>query len=276
MNDSRVKPESRPGRSARIALKVNLSRLLATLLIAISFARPASADTKADAYADEGDKYFKAKDYSNAIAAYQKAVALDPSLGLAYYGMALSYHQLKQWQLAIPNWKRAQTLLQPEAAMLITMGNDYFHLEQYPDAIEAFRSAVQLQPEALDLAMADYWLGVTYNQISQPEQAIAPLRKALRLRPDDPDFNFELGNSYFCLKQYAVAVPLLKAAIHLRPDFAMAYYDLGLVYLAMHKKDAALGVYGELKAIDDNRAQQLHSKIVDEAHPEPGKTRSAY
>lgn len=236
----------------------------------------ASASSKANAYAAEGDTYFRARDYSNAVEAYKKAVALDPSLGLAYYGLALSYHQQQQWALAIPNWKRARALLQPEAAMLLVMGNDYFHLKEYDEALEAFQSAVRLDPPSVDLMMADYWLGVTCNQIGQPEKAVVPLREALHIKPDDPDFNFELGNAYYSLKQYADAVPLLKEAIRLRPELTMAYYDLGLVYLSMHKRDDALEIYSKLQTIDNAKAQELHNKIDDQAKQDINRSRSAY
>ena len=244
-------------------------------MIVISLATFAPANTKADAYMDEGDKYFKAGDYTKAVEAYQKVVALDPSMGLAYYGIALSYHQQKQWQLAIPSWKRARVLLQPEAAMLLIIGNDYFYLEQYDDALKAFQDAVQLQPEPLDLAMANYWIGATYNQIRQSAKAIAPLQEAMRLKPDDPDFNFELGSAYYQLKQYQRAIPILKEAIRLRPGFAMAYYNLGVVCLGMHEKDEALEVYDKLQAVDAAKAQQLHSKIADEMHQDTVKARGA-
>ncbi|MGC2108220.1 MAG: tetratricopeptide repeat protein [Candidatus Korobacteraceae bacterium] len=250
--------------------------MLVALLAVISVANLASADSEADAYAAEGDKYFRARDYFDAVEAYKRAVALDPSLGLAYYGLALSYHQQQQWVLAIPNWRRARLLLEPEAAMLLVMGNDYFQLKQYDAALEAFQSAVRLQPPSVDLMMADYWLGVTYNQIGQPEKAVTPLREALHAKPDDPDFNFEMGNAYYSLKQYTDAVPLLKEAIRLRPELAMAYYNLGLVYLAMHKREDALETYSKLQAIDKAKAQELHSKIDDQARQDISRSKSAY
>ena len=209
----------------------------------LSTASLALGNSKANGYATEGDKYFKAQDYANAVEAYKKAVALDPSLGLAYYGLALSYHQQQQWELAIPNWKRARSLLEPEGAMLLVMGNDYFHLKQYNEALEAFQAVLSIAPPPVDRMMANYWIGATYNQIDQPEKAITPLRVALDSKPVDPDFNYELGDAYLKLKRYTDALELLEKAIRLRPEFAMAYFDLGMSYLAMHK--ARLGLtYG--------------------------------
>ena len=71
------------------------------LLILLSAAISAQSGTRAEAFAGEGDKYFKAHDYPSAIAAYKKSIALDPSRGLTYYGLALCYHQQEQWELAV-------------------------------------------------------------------------------------------------------------------------------------------------------------------------------
>src|SRR5213079_199698 len=63
------------------------------------------------AYLDQGDEYTAAKKYPEAIATYQKAIALRPSVGATS-----------------------------------RLGSVYFELEQYPNALAAFQSAVRLNP----------------------------------------------------------------------------------------------------------------------------------
>ena len=243
-------------------MKTRTVSLVLALAIAMGGPTRAFAGNQADIYAERGDKYFHAGDYPNAIEAYKKAIALDAKLGLAYYGLGLCYHQQQQWQLAIDNWKQAQALLEPEAAMLLVMGADYYHLKEYGEALKAFNDVIALLPSDLDQAMAKYWMGVIYNETGQPEKALHPLWQAMNLKPDDPDFNFELGNALYGVKQFSDAVQAFKGAIRLRPNFAMAYYDLGTVYLAMHPKDDALDTYRKLQTVDKAKAEQLHSKIL--------------
>lgn len=205
---------------------VKLNSTVALLMLTV--ATKVIASTSAETYADKGDKYFKAHDYPSAIVAYNKSIALDPSRGLTYYGLALCYHQQEQWELAVAAWKRTRSLLQPEAAMFMILGTDYFHLKRYGEALEQFWSAADLESNQKVLATIQYWIGVTYKAQNQPDQAIAPLKEAIRLNPDDADF----------------------------------YFELGTAYLAMNKKDDALRVYRDLRPIDDSKAQELHAEIL--------------
>jgi tetratricopeptide (TPR) repeat protein len=256
-------------------LNTRVVGLVLASAIAMGGPTRALASNQADTYAERGDDYFRAGDCPNAIEAYKKAIALDAKLGLAYYGLGLCYHQQQQWQLAIDNWKQARELLEPEAAMLLAMGGDYYHLKEYDEALKAFNNVIALLPSDLDQAMAKYWIGVIYNETGQPEKALHPLWQAMNLKPDDPDFNFELGNALYGVKQYSDAVQAFKEAIRLRLNFAMAYYDLGMAYLALHQRDDAVDTYRKLQTVDKAKAEQLHSKILLETSQETSKTRAA-
>jgi tetratricopeptide (TPR) repeat protein len=112
--------------------------------------------------------------------------------------------------------------------MFMILGTDYFHLKRYGEAMEQFRSAADLESNQKVLATIQYWIGVTYKAQNQPDQAIAPLREAIRLNPDDGDF----------------------------------YFELGTAYLAMSREADALEVYRKLRAINDAKAQELHAEIL--------------
>jgi tetratricopeptide (TPR) repeat protein len=193
---------------------------------------------------------------------YKKAVALDPKLGLAYYGLGLCYHQQQQWQQAVVAWHHAKALLQPEGAMFITLGNDLYHLKRYDEALESFRAAINIPPPDLDIAVANYWIGVIYNERKEPEKAIARLQEAVRLRPDDPDYNFQLGNAYFFSRKYPEAVAALKESVRVRPNDPTALYALGVAYLLVHNVDDATKVEQELRPLDQHGAEDLHEKIA--------------
>jgi tetratricopeptide (TPR) repeat protein len=250
----------------------NVSATVAiVLLITVGGANRLAAGTRAQAYADQGDKFLKMQDYQHAILEYKKALVLDPKLGLAYYGLALSYHQTQQWQQAVDAWHHAKALIQPEGAMYITLGNDLYHLKKYDEAVKSFQQAIDIQPPDLDIAVASYWIGVIYNEEKKCEEAIAPLQTAVKLRPEDPDYRSELGNAYFGAQRFHEAAAALKEALRLRPNDSTALYGLGVAYVSLHKKEEALGIYRQLIPVDRQAAQDLHEKILEEMGAEMEK-----
>lgn len=251
---------------------MKLKLVISVLLLAATLT---AAQSQADSYANQGDQLFRAGNYPAAIEAYQKAIALDPKRGLVYYGLALCYHQQGQWQLAIDNWKQARSLLEPEGAMLLVMGADYYHLKQYGDALETFQGVLPLKTPDLDQAMAKYWIGVVYNQTGEPEKAEHSLWQAINLKGDDADFYFELGNALYTLKQYNDAAQSYQDAIQLRAGFADAYYQIGLTCLAMHKRSDAVAAYNKLQTLDKARAEALHARIASDTQPQSANTRGS-
>lgn len=58
------------------------------------------------------------------------------------------------------------------------------------EAIKALQEAARINPEAAD---THNYLGLSYHQTNQFEEAIAEFRAALDLEPDDPDYHYNLA-----------------------------------------------------------------------------------
>ena len=69
------------------------------------------------------------------------------------------------------------------------------------------------------------------------QQALADFREAIRLRPDDPVYHYEMALVYHRLDVDDEAVGQARAAAALDPDFAAAWRLLGSVDLAAAEKD---------------------------------------
>jgi tetratricopeptide (TPR) repeat protein len=61
-------------------------------------------------YYNLGAAYSNNEDYEQAVAAYLKAVEIDPAIGDAHYGLAFGFYQLKKYNLAWKHIKMAQDL----------------------------------------------------------------------------------------------------------------------------------------------------------------------
>jgi tetratricopeptide (TPR) repeat protein len=180
-----------------------------------------------EAVVDQGNKYYGAKDYKNALAAYQKVIALRPD---------------------------TNTLVRVNTSLGLT----YIQLTQFEKAVLSFKEALRLKP---DHENALGGLGTAYLGLQQYQNAVAALQLALRVKPDDSDDYHILGLAYQGLKEYPSAAAAFQQAIRLNPDLAVSYVRLGQVYSAMGRKNDGLQVYKKLLTIDKVKAQELYDYI---------------
>jgi tetratricopeptide (TPR) repeat protein len=180
-------------------------------------------DNTIAAYITQGDQYRAAKKYPEAIAAYQKANSLKPTVG-------------------------AQSRL----------GLVYSDLKQYPNALAAFESALHLNP---DNATSHFNLGATYLEMEQYENAVNAFKEALRLKRDLVLAINSLGIAYFNLDQYSEAVAAYKEAVRLEPNNAILIKNLGFAYLDLGRKEEALATYKELQRVAPEEAKKLLEDI---------------
>ncbi len=112
-----------------------------------------------------------------------------------------------------------------EADVLVARGVLAYDDQRYDEALELFRRALNLDSEN---ARALYYIGLTHSALKKPEQAIAPLEKANKLRPKDVDIRYQLGVAYFTAGNYDLATPLLEDVYREQPNLENLGYYVGL------------------------------------------------
>jgi superkiller protein 3 len=216
------------------------------------------AGAGAEAYLAEGHKYRTAKDYPRAIETYKKAISLKPT-DVAYYFLGTCYDDQRQYQLAIPAYKQSLAL-QPDAGVFLVLGIANRKLEKYDEALKAFQEAISLKPKLETLARAHFWIGKTYNDLRQEQNAVTALQEALRLKPDSAEAHTVLGGSYLNLGQYPNALTEYQQAVRLKPDDAKGHFWIAVVYNDLKQPDKAVPAFREslrLKPDDLNVIYQL-------------------
>lgn len=122
----------------------------------------------AEAYVAQGDKYWAAKDYTKAIEAYKRAIAVNPFYEVAYSELGACYIVTEQWQLAIAALNHALAL-RPYASAFRLLGDAHRELKQYDEALRAYR-------------------GLGRNDPKQNSNALRAFQQAVRLKPDEADY----------------------------------------------------------------------------------------
>lgn len=95
------------------------------------------------------------------------------------------------------------------------------------DAIEIERRALSIDPT---LADAHAWLGAALINLGRNDEAIAAVREAVRLEPDNGQAHQTLARAYWVGKgDFAAAIPEFERAIELNPDAGYSYLQLALL-----------------------------------------------
>jgi len=82
--------------------------------------------------------------------------------------------------------------------------------------------------------------GVCYKAIGQLDAAVKSFEKALALKPDYTEVNYNLGLTFQELDQLDAAVKCYEKAVAIKPDFADAYANQGNVLKGLKRLDEAL------------------------------------
>lgn len=135
----------------------------------------------AQAYHHLGDSFRALERFDGAIASYRRALELNPHLQPAWDSLGRVLLERRELPAAA-NALRRSTSLHPSAAGFIELGRSLGGLDQYDDALDAFRQAVTLSPTSSE---AHRWLGAALRWCGMHNDAIAALRKAVELEPTD-------------------------------------------------------------------------------------------
>jgi Flp pilus assembly protein TadD len=127
------------------------------------------------AYNDLGDVLNNQRRWDEAIAALQKAVALDPSMALAKNNLAYSFEQKAHGGNGGANTEATRA-----AGEHVNAGMRFYGSADWPAAEAEFRKALQADPNS---ALAYNDLGAVLNNQGRWDEAIAALAKAIQLNP---------------------------------------------------------------------------------------------
>ena len=137
------------------------------------------------AYAEfcEGLTYQNRGEHENAIKHYTQAIVRNPKFAEAYVNRGIVYYALKEYSLAIKDYKRARALeLKPNLAAMVqyNLGNAYREKCEYNKALEAYEKALSSAPV---FAYACYNnIGLTYRRTGEYDKGVEAYNEAINLK----------------------------------------------------------------------------------------------
>lgn len=105
------------------------------------------ADTSAENLYHLGRYYHRMLSYANAIATYQKSLAVNPDYVEAHNALGVIYSSQKQYALALEHFQKAIELTPTATYLHNNLGYAYLLQERYGEAATAFEEALHFDPQ---------------------------------------------------------------------------------------------------------------------------------
>jgi TolB-like protein/Flp pilus assembly protein TadD len=213
-----------------------------------------------------GGDYYRRRlteeDSRNAVAMYEKAVALDPSFAEAWAALARSRIWLKwnyghEGELARAEEavEKARELKPDAAETHMALGEFYYYgSRDYTRALEHFTTVQRRQPSEVDAISNIGWI---QRRLGDWEDAVTNLRMAIELSPRDPTLNHTLGQTLARMHRYEEAEGCLDRAISLLPGNVFPYIDKAILYL-----DWDGGTERASRVLDEGSSRILPSEFL--------------
>jgi tetratricopeptide (TPR) repeat protein len=206
-------------------------------------------------YFQLGMVYIKQGTASDAIVQLKKAIEKDPVFFEAYYNLGILYVQQGCHREAVEMFRKASHVRPDDAQLYRDFGDACYVLGNYEDAIEKFRKAVSLSRKD---AYSYYRIGFILSEhLGRDQDALDPLRAAVRIQEDFTDAQFQLGKVYIKLERHKDAVRAFKEVIAQEEENFQAIYHLGFSYAMLKDYHSARRQYELLKQRDSGLAENL-------------------
>lgn len=193
------------------------------------------------------------KRLTDAIAAFQKAIVLEPNNKKLHFNLALAYQKNRQNEMAIqsledtirlsPNWAKAHYR---KAQNLET-------LSRLPEAIDAYKQAVDLEPKNYKFHSA---LGLALLKDDKAEESLPFFSSAITYNPSYASGYFNLGNALKKIERLEDATLCYKKATELKPDFYEAWFNQGNTLLQLLNFSKSMSCFESCLSLkpNDNKA----------------------
>ncbi|MBE9073963.1 tetratricopeptide repeat protein [Microcystis sp. LEGE 08355] len=201
----------------------------------------------AEAYKNRGIVYSDLKDYDKAMADNNKAIEINPQYSNAYNNRGVVYRILKDYDKAMADYNKAIEINPQLFQAYFNRGNVYSDLKEYDKAIKDYNKVIEINPQYADAYVNR---GTVYSDLKEYDKAIKDYNKAIEINPQLFQAYNNRGVVYRILKDYDKAIKDYNKAIEINPQYADAYVNRGTVYSDLKEYDKAMADYN--KAIEIN------------------------
>lgn len=164
----------------------------------------------------EGVAAYNAKDFAQAAAKFEAAIAGSPTVAPLYVNLALAYFQLKRPAEAIGALEKAASLAPGDAAIRFQLGSAYVDAQAYDKAVTALQAGLAGKPDLTKDALAadaTATLGAVLFAQGKVPDAEAEFQRVLSARPDNAAALLGMGKVHFSRNEVAKALEFFEKVV---------------------------------------------------------------
>ena len=150
--------------------------------------------------------------YESALAEFERAIDINPTMTSAYIGAGGVYRERGDFETSEQRYGRAAQLEPRNFDAQFGHGLALQLLNRVADAVRAYLRALTIRPNDFD---ANLNVGTAYLQLGEPNQALPYARRAVRLDAESGPARVNLGATYAALGRHAEAVVEFQQAAEL-------------------------------------------------------------
>ena len=211
----------------------------------------------AEAYNNRGNALMDLKRREEAVASCDKAIALNPAYVNAYNNRGNALRKLRRPAEAIASYDKAIALKPDCAEAHKNRGAALTDLKRPAEVLASYDKAIALMT---DDAVAHNNRGAALRELQRPTEAIASYDKAIALKPDYADAHYNRGNALMDLKRLVEALTSYDKAIALKPEFAGAHSNRGNALRDLQRSAEALASYDKAIALKPDFAEAYSNR----------------
>ena len=241
---------------------------------------PAAVGDTRNRDSDAGFKFFRAKQYDQAVNSFTKVIQAEPKSTTGYYWRAECNVKLSQFKKVINDCTIVTSLKPTDANAYRLRGFAHMQLNQFELGIADYTHVLQLNPGDKE---ARTNRALACRLIGKPEPAVVPIKsnydpkelvtlgrqdhargnykQAIKLFTDALVYNDQRADTYyrraeslFAEDRYQDSSDDLKKAIQLNPNDFAYHYSLGKAYSMLNQYDKAIESFKQVTKLDPNNA----------------------
>ena len=215
-----------------------------------------------DALSGLGAALHQAGRVDEAVVYYKKAIEIDPRTFEANANLGVALASKGKFNEAIEHYEIAlKTMDTPRIHH--NYAQALFNLGQFPQSITEYRKALLLKPNDPNVINE---LGYTLAHTGKFDEAITLYNKALRISPDRINIHLNLGTALTGSGKFDEALKEYEKILLLQPQNAVAHNDFGVVLCRLGKLDDAVAQFRQSVQINPDYidAQNNLSAVLTE------------